>query len=226
MADTANLLTLPKNGNKNGNGKMMKCKRRTIIVFGCLLGVVLCIYFMFFRHAPADELLAVNSKSSSDRLVSIGLPKAKLFNDGKDDLRRKQAEKWEQWAQDRVVIGSYYSNCDDDAIMMGKVTMIPDKVNGGVLSYHYFNATWENEVEDGTMFIEVKYNGQDLYSNHFDLCTVDEEVIRCPYKAGFNHIEGTIKIPAYIPTGQYTCKAWLKDQDDVVIGCGYADFLF
>ncbi|XP_014671821.1 PREDICTED: phosphatidylglycerol/phosphatidylinositol transfer protein-like, partial [Priapulus caudatus] len=200
-------------GGDNGR-TMMKFTKRTVIAILLLTIAVSCVYMAYFRHPPPEEILAANSKSLSTAHMKNAASNIKLFNDGRDHLRMQQVNLWEKWTRDNeyIVIGEYYSNCEEDALLIGKVALVKDKKYGGVKSFHVFNATWENDVDEGTLFLEVQYNGQDLYSNHFDMCTSSDEdsVINCPYKAGPVHISGDVKIPNYIPKGRYTCKARLK----------------
>ena len=63
----------------------------------------------------------------------------------------------------------------------------------------------EKEVTEGEMFIDVKYNGKDLYNNHWDLCHVEDDreeedrIIFCPIKPGRQLYVKQLKIPIYIP---------------------------
>ena len=61
----------------------------------------------------------------------------------------------------------------------------------------------ETMIDDGEMSIDVKYNGKDLYSNKWELCTIDEDkpdrIIFCPIKPGPKNYIKDLKIPNYIP---------------------------
>lgn len=61
----------------------------------------------------------------------------------------------------------------------------------------------EQPLTEGEFLIDVKYNGKDLYDNHWEFCTIDEnkEVrqVFCPYKPGFYAWATDKKIPKYIP---------------------------
>lgn len=53
------------------------------------------------------------------------------------------------------------------------------------------------------MYIECQYNGRDLYSNHWDICTVEEgdeeQVIVCPVAPGKKRMIKNRPIPSYLP---------------------------
>jgi len=53
------------------------------------------------------------------------------------------------------------------------------------------------------MHLTCQYNGNDLYSNHWDLCTVedgvDDRTINCPMRAGRRRFVKQLKIPNYLP---------------------------
>ena len=53
------------------------------------------------------------------------------------------------------------------------------------------------------MYLTCQYNGKDLYSNHWDLCTVEDgledRVIHCPIRVGRRRFVKELKIPNYLP---------------------------
>ena len=53
------------------------------------------------------------------------------------------------------------------------------------------------------MYIACQYNGKDLYSNHWELCTVEEgmpdRVIYCPIAPGKHKFVKDLDIPNYLP---------------------------
>jgi len=61
----------------------------------------------------------------------------------------------------------------------------------------------EKEIVGGSMHLRCQYNGRDLYSNHWDLCTVEDgqqdRVIRCPIRVGPRKFVKELKIPNYLP---------------------------
>ena len=63
----------------------------------------------------------------------------------------------------------------------------------------------EEEIEDGTFSIDVKYNGQDLYDNYWSLCELEEELppanrtFNCPISATHWTVQKPKHIPGYLP---------------------------
>ena len=60
------------------------------------------------------------------------------------------------------------------------------------------------EVVGGMMYLACQYNGNDLYSNHWDLCAIEDDdaedrVINCPIRAGRRKFVKELKIPNYLP---------------------------
>ena len=53
------------------------------------------------------------------------------------------------------------------------------------------------------MHLECQYNGKALYSNHWDLCHVEDNmedrIINCPMKRGRRKFIKDLKIPNYLP---------------------------
>ncbi|XP_074644842.1 putative phosphatidylglycerol/phosphatidylinositol transfer protein 2 [Tubulanus polymorphus] len=201
------------------------------VISALLAVVVVSVYLVYFRHPPPDDILAANrKKTASSRLARQALRDDYDYDD--DDPVAASKRMWESWIEENghVSIGELYDKCEgDDRIMVGKTILVPDKKLGGVTSFTYVNVTWENLIDDGELFIEVKYNGKDLYSNHWELCTVDEgeedQIIFCPIKPGQKNYRKQLKIPNYIPKGRYVTKAWATDQDGNEIGCAYSDFV-
>lgn len=64
-------------------------------------------------------------------------------------------------------------------------------------------STLEKALTEGEFLIDVKYNGKDLYDNHWEFCTIDENQkkrqVFCPYKPGFYEWATDKKIPKFIP---------------------------
>jgi len=67
----------------------------------------------------------------------------------------------------------------------------------------HFVLRLDEDVVGGCMYLTCQYNGNDLYSNHWDLCTVeegqDDRVINCPIRVGRRKFVKELKIPNYLP---------------------------
>ncbi|XP_041376607.1 putative phosphatidylglycerol/phosphatidylinositol transfer protein DDB_G0282179 [Gigantopelta aegis] len=113
---------------------------------------------------------------------------------------------------------------------VGTVVMLKDEVYGGVKTRTYMNFTLDEDLSEGSEFyIDVKYNDNGLYDNHWDLCEVeedeDERDIYCPVAKGKKTYISDKKIPNYLPKGHYRTSARITNSKGVDILCGYADFV-
>ncbi|XP_064640632.1 putative phosphatidylglycerol/phosphatidylinositol transfer protein DDB_G0282179 [Lineus longissimus] len=214
----------------------MAVMKKFAIAAICIVAAACTVYFVYFRHPPAASIL--DNNKSNDMLRQIRNVDDDYSYEEDDyeegDVTPESAKKkWERWIKKHghVSIGELYNKCEgNDKIMVGKTILVEDKKNGGVTSYTHANATWEKEVTDGELFIDVKYNGKDLYNNHWDLCHVEDDnekdrIIFCPIKAGRQNIIKNIKIPIYIPKGEYVTKVWATNQDNEILACGFSKFV-
>lgn len=69
---------------------------------------------------------------------------------------------------------------------------------------HSLSSPIDEELEGGKFFIEVKYNGKDLFSRNWELCTLDEDygderIIYCPFEPGDYSFVKDRPIPFYLP---------------------------
>jgi len=192
------------------------------------------VYFRYFRRPPTDDILAANSAASAAAGDAALLGQAAVGEDydedEEDDPVKISQRAWDRWIRlNRFVsIGKLFDKCEGiDRVMVGRVVMLKDP-KGGVTSKTYLNVTLDKDVTGGLMYLTCQYNGNDLYSSHWDLCTADSDqdnrVIFCPIKAGRRKFIKELKIPNYLPKGHYSTKAWLQDQTGKSIGCAFADF--
>ncbi|XP_013383718.1 phosphatidylglycerol/phosphatidylinositol transfer protein-like [Lingula anatina] len=231
----------------------MAVTRRTVIATLICCAAVLGVYFLYFYHGSPEDIMSRNRKQHNKAAVSQGkfLHRAALksehpqVEDGGDDEDEGEEEDeddpavssyklWEQWVEENgyLSIGDIYDKCDDskDRVTLGKVILLPDHEKGGVTSVSFLNHTIENDIDEGSeVKIEVSYNGKELYKNHWELCTIDEDeeedrIVFCPIKKGPRTWKKEMKIPNYLPKGRYTAKAWLVDIDEKILVCGFADF--
>lgn len=210
---------------------------RILLGVAIVVCLVLGVYFKHFHRLPTEDILAANLARQT---AAVEDEEDQSFYDVVDEDRddevtgdavTKSRRKWDTWIRRNhfVSIGNLFNKCEgDDRITLGRVVMLEDQKRGGVTSKTYVNVTLEKEIVGGLMYLTCQYNGKDLYSNHWDLCTVedghDERVINCPIRAGRRKFVKELKIPNYLPKGRYTSKAWMTDQDKQMIGCAFADF--
>jgi len=64
------------------------------------------------------------------------------------------------------------------------------------------------------MYLTCQYNGNDLYSNQWDLCAVEDgledRVINCPIRVGRRKFVKVLKIPNYLPKVQTFAVTFLE----------------
>lgn len=204
-----------------------------------LIAIVVCLglglYFTYFHRPPTADILAANL-ALHDRQETGDCSPGGNCDDEDDEVvdgspAKQSARMWRRWLKENkhVSIGQLYDKCNgSDKIMVGQVIMLPDEINGGVTSTTFLNVTIDKTITGGLMYLTCQYNGNDLYSNHWDLCTADEgtedRIIICPIRTGKKKFVKNLKIPNYLPKGRYTTKAWMTTQDDEMIGCAFADF--
>nr|KAG5712945.1 hypothetical protein BaRGS_021739 [Batillaria attramentaria] len=64
-----------------------------------------------------------------------------------------------------------------------------------------------NDLEGGTFHVEVRYNGQDLYDNWWEICEMEEDLepqnrtFSCPIRKGRQSLIKDKHIPGYLPKG-------------------------
>ncbi|XP_076470135.1 uncharacterized protein LOC143300393 [Babylonia areolata] len=152
---------------------------------------------------------------------------------GGGDMKGKAV--WDKFIADNhhTVIGIVFDKCENPTEQLGTVVLLPDKENGGVMSRTFYNFTLDRVIdgEGWTFNIDVKYNGQDLYDNWWEVCEMEDDLdlkdrtFVCPVKPGRLSLVKDKHIPGYIPTGRYQSKAWVKDANNTVLVCGYSDFV-
>ncbi|XP_060563256.1 putative phosphatidylglycerol/phosphatidylinositol transfer protein 2 [Ruditapes philippinarum] len=213
----------------------LTCKKAVILAFGIFFVLFFVCYLAFFNHGPPENIMAANRGNRKG---------IRLFEDKdshKNELdkeieaeERKALEYWEDFIKkhDYTAIGEIYDNCDEkDRMMIGRTIMLPDRRWGGikgVTARTFINTTLDSELSGGRFYLEVKYNGKDLYSNNWELCTLDEDyddrLIYCPFNPGEYSFVKDRQIPIYLPKGRYETKGWMTNQEEQIIACGFSDF--
>ncbi|XP_067651465.1 putative phosphatidylglycerol/phosphatidylinositol transfer protein 2 [Haliotis asinina] len=215
-------------------GRRCICYFSAILFVTCIMG----IYYTYFKRPPLEELMRMNSKRTfSNRAPSIR--NETVFNVNEDDLIDGEvdtsAARWESFVRRNnfVSVGEVWDRgCDDKGRKtIGTVIMMPDKETGGLKTRTFVNYTLHEDVEEGEFYLDVKYNNNDLFDNHWDLCTLEEEsdqdkrTIFCPIKRGQKNEIKDREIPIYLPKGKYYTRSWITNQNGVVLMCGYSDFV-
>lgn len=223
------------------------CKRRTVnmmnvrkvplIIFLTCLTLffsMFTLYMTMFNHGPPSEILEANRqivlKPKND--VDLSLNGEEADEDEEVSESVESAKRWQKFVDDNkyVAMGDVYNSCDDkDRITLGKAILLPDKETGGLKVRTFINITLEKPLTEGEFLVDVKYNGKDLYDNHWEFCTIDEnqevKQVFCPYKPGFYTWATDKKIPKFIPKGKYHTRAWLNGDDGKLLTCGLTTFV-
>lgn len=223
------------------------CKRRTVnmmnvrkvplIIFLTCLTLffsMFTLYMTMFNHGPPSEILEANRqivlKPKND--IDLSLDGEEADEDEEVSESVESAKRWQKFVDDNkyVAIGDVYNSCDDkDRITLGKAILLPNEETGGLKVRTFINITLEKPLTEGEFLVDVKYNGKDLYDNHWEFCTIDEnqevKQVFCPYKPGFYTWATDKKIPKFIPKGKYHTRAWLNGDDGKLLTCGLTTFV-
>uniref|UniRef100_A0A0B6ZCD8 MD-2-related lipid-recognition domain-containing protein n=1 Tax=Arion vulgaris TaxID=1028688 RepID=A0A0B6ZCD8_9EUPU len=129
-----------------------------------------------------------------------------------------------------VAVGAVYNKCDVGRTQLGTVILEEDKEEGGIRTKTFFNVTLERTLFSGEFHLEIRYNGNQLYGNYWDLCDVESNyppenrTFNCPVAPGKWSLQKVKHVPSYLPSGRYQAKAWAVDNSGNVIVCGFCDF--
>ncbi|KAH3849867.1 hypothetical protein DPMN_092271 [Dreissena polymorpha] len=216
----------------------LTCKKASMLVCGGFIILMFTLYALFFNHGAPEDIMVANKGSQVN-------PKFKHYHDRDPhkmnelekevaEEERRAAQHWDEFIakNDFVNIGEIYDNCDEkDRVMIGRTIMLPTVHWAGlkgVKSRTFINITLHEELTGGKFFLEVKYNGKDLFARNWELCTLDEDyddrVVYCPFLAQDYSFVKDRDIPVYLPKGRYQTKGWITDVNDEIVACGFSDF--
>ncbi|XP_078689126.1 uncharacterized protein LOC144920672 [Branchiostoma floridae x Branchiostoma belcheri] len=186
-----------------------------------------------------DKKESNHKKPASPRVFYTQSDGTKISFDLPDvsDRRHLQGAKyWDDFIvkNDYVEIGEYWDNCEYPTRVLGKATL-QENGNGGIKSVIFFNASWDFPKVEGLSCAQwVKYNGGDMFDNQWeDACELEEDPSgQCPYKGldcpreKAEVVQREISIPSYTPSGTYTQRSALKDQDGNDVMCTISQFTY
>ncbi|XP_053402789.1 uncharacterized protein LOC128558041 [Mercenaria mercenaria] len=175
-------------------------------------------YFAFFKLGATEN--AVKHDGENRHEVFVVADKESDANEFEldreaDDDRPKALEYWEHFINTNnfTAIGEIYDNCGE-------------KISFEI--FPFLETLIYSELVGGRFFLEVKYNGKDLYSNNWELCTLDEDyddrIVYCPFYPGEYSFVKDKSLYTYQRWDRFESKAWITDQEDRTIVCGYSDF--
>ncbi|XP_052819259.1 putative phosphatidylglycerol/phosphatidylinositol transfer protein DDB_G0278295 [Mya arenaria] len=214
------------------------CRKACMILVGLFFLLTFTSYMLFFNHGAPEEIMTANKGNKHPKFRHYAERDAKHMDELEKDIaaeEKKAIEYWDNFIQKNnfVSIGEIYDNCDEkDRMMVGRTILIPDVRWGGlkgVTSRTFINITLDEDLEGGRFYLEVKYNGNDLFARNWELCNLDEDYgderqIYCPFASKDYSFVKDRQIPKYLPKGRYETKGWITDQNDQVAICGFADF--
>ncbi|GAU96731.1 hypothetical protein RvY_08132 [Ramazzottius varieornatus] len=121
-----------------------------------------------------------------------------------------------------VQIGTVYSDCT-----------VTERKSGSVILREFGNQTKEvwlvlqlspqRTVESGLINIRVSYNGNKLFSTHYDLCKKLLPSLKCPLLAGRHTYGLRHALPAFALPGTYGIEARIVDQKNELLACVIAE---
>lgn len=78
------------------------------------------------------------------------------------------------------------------------------------------------------MHVSCEYGGKSIYKNQWDLCSAEdgtsERSFVCPIGRGRKKFVKQMKIPNYLPKGNYKAQVKVDDEHGRELGCGIAAF--
>ncbi|CAH1270277.1 Hypp4304 [Branchiostoma lanceolatum] len=181
------------------------------------------------KHKEPQEPRVFYTQSDGTK-ISFDLP------DVSDRRHLQGAKHWDDFIvkNDYVEIGEYWDSCENPTRVLGKATL-QDNGNGGIKSVIFFNASWDFPKVEGLSCAQwVKYNGGDMFDNQWeDACELEADPSgQCPYKGldcpleKAEVVQREISIPSYTPSGTYTQRSALKDQDGKDVMCTISQFTY
>ncbi|KAJ6248477.1 niemann pick type c2 protein npc2-related [Anaeramoeba flamelloides] len=111
--------------------------------------------------------------------------------------------------------------CDPNAdykIRIESARIYPDPIKIGKNVLGVLNGTLLEEIDGGTLKIQLKYGGQPIYKIEDPICSAPQ-VFLCPHKPGFVSLSKTVPIPSFTPSGTYTGEVTIFDQNIEVVVC-------
>ena len=77
----------------------------------------------------------------------------------------------------------------------------------------------KEEVSGGDVIVSVAYANKTIINNSYKLCNLVTDEFQCPIPAGTFTFQPALTIPSYIPSGEWTGKLVVIDQDENELGC-------
>ncbi|XP_022096103.1 uncharacterized protein LOC110982165 [Acanthaster planci] len=144
---------------------------------------------------------------------------------------------WDKWVTDNnlVDVGTMWGYCDDpDPAEVGKILLMKDEDRGGLKVVVVMNTTFDEPVVSGLIQAHVMYGEMSFYDKEMDICTLYDDTelepgeerdtfFDCPMAAGTKYYTKELHVPFFLPSGHFTAKAKLVDQQDRSVICTSAE---
>jgi len=210
----------------------LTCKKALILLFSGFVATIFFGYFLFYNHDDPDMIMANNRRAQEGGQWHKDTRHMDETELEVHEEERKAIEYWEKFVKDHkyTAIGEVYDNCDEeDRMMVGRTVMLPNNAFlSRIKARTFVNVTLDSEVTGGMFFIEVQYNGNNIFNRQWELCTLDEgaddQIVFCPFEPRDYSVVKDKGIPSILPRGRYQTKAFVKDQNDDIMLCGFSDF--
>lgn len=130
---------------------------------------------------------------------------------------------WDKWVRDNRLkaIGDIWDGCDPNELRknIGKVVIHYDEELKRVIATAVSNFTAKVSLHSGVVHVIAKYQGRTLYDVKHNICKVKAETFGCPMHKGQKmYVYEPIKLPKFIPRGEYYATAALLNENDVCLG--------
>lgn len=107
-----------------------------------------------------------------------------------------------------------FEKCGNGTLEIDSIIASPFPLQQGVDTMIVASGTLSQAITSGSYDITISLGGLQLYEKTGDLCTLDKDV--CPQSTGTKTITRNFTIPTSIPSGQYTAKAILQDDEELI----------
>lgn len=175
-------------------------KKRLILQFGALLFIVLSGLFLWTSLFANLSDLRISQKQKGNASTP-----------------------WDKWVKDNDLqsIGDIWDGCDahKPREMIGKVVIYYDEKQRRVIATAVANFTAKFSLNGGAVHVIAEYLGRELYNVKHKVCKMGAETFSCPIEKGKKmHVNEKVKLPQYIPRGEYYATAKLMNENEECLG--------
>ncbi|XP_019187588.1 PREDICTED: putative phosphatidylglycerol/phosphatidylinositol transfer protein DDB_G0278295 [Ipomoea nil] len=107
------------------------------------------------------------------------------------------------------------------AVKVTGADITPFPVKRGDNATFSITAATDKGMVGGKLGIHVLYYGMDIYHETYNICAETS----CPISTGYFVLSHTQKLPQYTPTGEFSLKMTILDEEDNELTCITFDFV-